>query len=141
MNSEVTDFRSILETAETIVMIGCSPNPYRTSNYIAKFLMEKGYRVIPVNPGEDEILGEKCYGKLADIPTDIEVDLINVFRNSVYTEGVMNEVTEWKSRSGQNPVVWTQLGVSSPAAEAIARQQHIPYVKNKCIMVEWEHAF
>lgn len=141
MNTEVTDLRSVLDAAKTIVIIGCSPNPYRTSNYIAKFLMDKGYKVIPVNPGQNEILGEKCYDKLTDIPADTKVDIINIFRNPAYTQEVMNDIVKWKLRSGQNPVVWTQLGVSTPQAEATAQEQHIPYVKNKCIMVEWEKAF
>src|SRR5690554_6490809 len=130
--------KDVLKSAKTIVMIGCSPNPYRTSNYIAKFLMERGYTVIPVNPGHDEILGVKCYRELKLIPSDTQVDIINIFRSKEHTAGVMEEVLKWKETTGQNPTVWTQLDVSSPEAEQLAEANDIPYIKNRCIMVERE---
>ena len=141
MQNPITDFKTVLERSETIAMIGCSPNPYRTSNYIAKFLMSKGYKVIPVNPGHDQILGETCYAHIGDISGDIQLDIVNVFRNQEHTYGVLEEIRAWKDKTGQSPVVWTQLNVSSPEAEALALRENIPYIKNQCIMVEWERNF
>ncbi len=132
------DVKEVLQSAKTIAIIGCSPNPYRTSNYIAKFLMERDYTIIPVNPGHDEILGVKCYRSLSDIPAQMQIDVVNIFRDSAHTAGVMDEVLEWNKASGQNPTVWTQLDVSSPEAEEIADKNNVPYIKNRCIMVEWE---
>ena len=138
MQPFITDYKTILIHAKTIVIVGCSPNPYRTSNFIAGFLKDKWYKIIPVNPGHDAILDEKCYKSLNDIPDTIRIDIVNIFRNSKYTAGILNEVKNWKDRTGQNPVVWTQLDVSSEEAEQIAEEEDIPYVKNRCIMVEWE---
>lgn len=132
--------KKILAEAKTIAMIGCSPDEYRTSNYAAKFLQERGYRVIPINPMVDEILGETSYASLQDVPEDTEIDIVNIFRNSAYSADAVKDASKWKEKTGQNPVVWTQLDVSSPEAEAIAQKHQMPYVKNKCIMVEWERA-
>lgn len=126
----------ILKEAKTVVITGCSPDPYRTSNYAATYLKERGYTIIPVNPGADNILGEKCYPSLNDIPDTVQVDIVNIFRNSRYSEMEVKEVVKWKSRTGQNPVVWTQLDVSSAGAELAAEEAELPYVRNKCIMVE-----
>lgn len=138
MQPFITDYKTILIHAKTIVIVGCSPNLYRTSNFIAGFLKDKGYKIIPVNPGHDAILDEKCYKSLNDIPDTTRIDIVNIFRNSKHTAGVLNEVKDWKDRTGQNPVVWTQLDVSSEEAEQIAEEADLPYVKNRCIMVEWE---
>lgn len=128
----------VLKSAKTIAMIGCSPNPYSTSNYIAKFLMERGYTVIPVNPGHDTILGVKSYSELNLIPSDTQIDIVNIFRSKEHTAGVVEEVLKWKGTTGQSPTVWTQLDVSSPEAEKLAEANDIPYIKNRCIMVERE---
>lgn len=128
--------QEVLKKTKIIVLIGCSPDPYRTSNYAAKFLMQRGYEVIPVNPNEEVILGEKCYPDLNSIPKNVRVDIVNVFRKSIHTEGVVDEVIEWNKKTGQKPVIWTQLDVSSPQAELKAKDADLPYIRNLCIMVE-----
>lgn len=134
----VPSLNDVFNSSKTIAIIGCSANEYRTSNYIAKFLMDKGYKIIPVNPNEDEILGETCYPSLNDIPDSFNIDIVNIFRANEHTAGVVNEVVTWQERTNQTPVIWTQLDVSSPEAEKIAASTQLPYIKNKCIMVEWE---
>jgi predicted CoA-binding protein len=141
MISDNKEIRTVLKQAKIVAMIGCSPNEYRTSNYAAKYLTEKGYRVIPVNPEADKIYGEISYDSLTDIPDDIEIDIVNVFRNSRYSAEAVSEVVDWKNKTGQNPVVWTQLDVSSPEAEKIAEVNELTYIKNRCIMVEWDRNF
>lgn len=131
--------QEVLKESKTVAIIGCSPDPYRTSNYAASYLKRKGYQIIPVNPKEKEILGEQCYSELADIPENIIIDIVNVFRRSIHTEGVVGEVIEWKKKTGQNPVIWTQLDVSSAEAELLAEQENLPYIRNRCIMVELDH--
>ena len=138
MSLNTPDINEVLDKSKTIAIIGCSANEYRTSNYIAKFLRERGYIIIPVNPAENEILGEKCYDALNDIPSNIIIDIVDIFRSKEHTSGVVDEILEWNKKTGQNPVVWTQLDVSSEEAESIAEKAQIPYVKNKCIMVELE---
>ncbi len=141
MIETISNINELLSKAKTVAIIGCSENIYRTSNYAARFLQERGYRVIPVNPGPEEIHGEKCYDSLTDIPNDVKIDIVNVFRNSDYADDAVRDVAEWKKLTGQNPVVWTQLDVSSPEAEKIAEEHNLPYVRNKCIMVEWDRYF
>ena len=138
MKLNTPDINEVLDKSKTIAIIGCSANQHRTSNYIAKFLKEKDYTIIPVNPTEKEILGQECFAELNDIPSETTIDIVNVFRASEHTAGVVKEVMEWNAKTGQKPVVWTQLDVSSPEAEEIAEDSQIPYIKNKCIMVEWE---
>jgi len=138
MSLNIPDIRQTLEESKTIAIIGCSANQYRTSNYIAKFLKNRDYTVIPVNPTEKEILGEKCYNELNDIPAETTIDIINIFRANEHTAGVVREVMERNKKTGQNPVIWTQLDVSSDEAERIAEKENLPYVKNRCIMVEIE---
>lgn len=138
MNKITPDLKEIFDKSKVIAIIGCSPNMYRTSNYIAKFMMEKGFTIIPVNPKEDQIFGLKCYPSLNDIPESENVDIVNVFRDSEYTLGVVEEVIEFKERTGQSPTIWTQLNVSTDKAKELASQNELPYVENKCIMVEWE---
>ncbi|XWN38098.1 MAG: CoA-binding protein [Balneola sp.] len=138
MSLNTPDINEVLNESKTIAIVGCSASEHRTSNYIAKFLKERGYTIIPVNPAESEILGEKCYDALNDIPTETPIDIVDIFRANEHTAGVVKEVMEWNKKTGQSPVVWTQLDVSSDEAEQIAEESQIPYVKNKCIMVEWE---
>lgn len=138
MALKIPKIKDVFSNTKTIAIIGCSANEYRTSNYIAKFLRERGFKIIPINPNEDEILGEKCYPSLNDIPTSTNIDIVNIFRASEHTAGVVEEVKEWNSKTQQNPVIWTQLDVSSLKAEAIAESAQLPYIRNKCIMVEWE---
>jgi|AntRauTorcE11897_2_1112592.scaffolds.fasta_scaffold00442_8 predicted CoA-binding protein len=141
MISDNKDIHKVLKEAKTVAMVGCSPNEYRTSNYAAKFLQEKGYRVIPINPGAEEIYGEKSYDNLNDLPSDVHIDIVNVFRNSEFSAEAAQDVAEWKKKTGQDPVVWTQLDVSSPEAEKVAEEHELPYIKNRCIMVEWDRNF
>ncbi len=141
MISANKEIHQVLKRAKTVAMIGCSPSQFRTSNYAAKFLQDCGYRVIPVNPHTNEIYGEKCYDNLNDLPEDTQVDIVNVFRNSDYSAEAVQDAAEWKKKTGQNPVVWTQLDVSSPEAEKIAEKNELPYIKNRCIMVEWNRNF
>ena len=141
MIETISNIDEVLSEAKTIAMIGCSPNIYRTSNYAARFLQKRGYRVIPVNPEAEEIYGEKCYDSLSDIPDNIQIDIVNVFRNSKYSADAARDVADWKEQTGQNPVVWTQLDVSSSEAEKIAEENELPYIRNKCIMVEWDRYF
>ncbi len=131
--------QTVLKESKTVAVVGCSPDPFRTSNYAAKYIQKRGYRLIPVNPAESQILGEKCYPNLDAIPSDIQLDIVNVFRNKRYTEGVVEEVASWKEKTGQNPVIWTQLDVSSHEAELKAEDAELPYIRNLCIMVELDH--
>lgn len=130
------NFLERLREADTIAIIGCSANKYRTSYHIASYLKENGYRIIPVNPSYEEVLGQKCYPEMSAVPTDAKIDIVDVFRDSQYTADMVNDIIEWSETTGQKPLVWTQLAVSSQEAKALAEEAGLDYVENQCIMVE-----
>lgn len=126
----------IIKSTETIAIIGCSSNPSRTSYRIAKYLENAGFTIIPVNPNEDSVLGHTCYPQITDIPDDITIDLVDIFRNKRYTAEMVEEIVKWSEESGQKPVIWTQIGVSSDEAKSLAEVNGFTYIEDKCLMVE-----
>jgi predicted CoA-binding protein len=126
--------RGILNTVKTIAMVGVSPKQNRPSFFVFKYLLERGYRVIPVNPGRagSEILGQKVYANLADIAEPI--DMIDVFRASQYATAVVEEALAMKPRPA---VIWMQLGVRNDEAAAQAEAAGIRVVMNRCPKIEY----
>lgn len=127
---------TVLQDADTIAVVGCSARPSRTSHQIAAYLQRHGYRIVPVNPNHDEILGEPCVPSLQDVPDDVTVDLVNIFRRPEHTAAMVRDAARYAETTGTTPVVWTQLGVSSPEAQQVAADAGLPYVRNRCIKVE-----
>lgn len=121
---------------QTIAIIGCSSNPYRTSYHVADYLQKAGLTIIPVNPNEQEVLGEKSYPSVFQIPETAKIDIIDIFRNKKYTEDMVRQITDWCEQTGQKPVVWTQLDVSTDASKKRAADNGLVYVENRCLMVE-----
>ena len=132
------DFRTVLDTAETIAVVGCSATPTRTSHKIARYLQERGYRIVPVNPNYDAVLGETCYSDLPSVPADIEIDIVDIFRAPKHTADMVRSAIERVKQTGQRPVIWTQLGVSSSEAEELAAEADLPYVRNRCVKIEYD---
>ena len=124
------------DSIDTIAIIGLSSNPGRTSHQIASYMQGEGFRIVPINPNETEVLGEKCYDSMKDLPADIRIDMVDIFRNKEYTADMVKEVAEWSKETGQSPVVWTQLNVSTPEAKQIAAEAGLEYIENRCLMVE-----
>ena len=124
----------ILKMTKTIALLGASPNPDRPSNGVMRFLLSKGYTVIPVNPGQagKEILGQTVYAKLSDIPQP--VDMVDVFRAPEFLDGIVAEATALP----QPPqVIWGQLGVRDDDAAAKAEAAGIKVVMNRCPAIEY----
>lgn len=128
--------KDIIEKAKNIAVIGCSKKPGRASCRVAGYLQRQGYRIIPVHPQYDEVLGEKTYPTVYDIPEDIQVDIVDIFRRSDHTAAMVDQVIRRKEQTGQEPVVWTQLNVSSDEARQKAKNAGLVYIENKCLMVE-----
>ena len=126
--------RGILNTVKTIAMVGLSPKDNRPSYFAFKYLLERGYRMIPVNPGQagGEILGQKVYAKLADIPEP--VDMVDVFRASQYALGIVKEALALKPRP---QVIWMQLSVRSDEAAKLAEDNGLKVVMNRCPKIEY----
>ena len=130
------EVQEAVNRAKVIAIIGCSNNPYRTSYHIAKYLKDAGFTIIPVHPDYDEVLGEKVYKTVYDIPADIHIDIVDIFRNSRYTAKMVDDILQRVEMTGQKPLVWTQLGVSSDEAKRKSEEAGLTYVEEKCLMVE-----
>lgn len=124
--------RGILRGVNTIAMVGASPNWNRPSYFAMKYLQAKGYRVIPVNPKEagKEILGEKVYASLTEIP--VPVDMVDCFRNSESIPPIADEAIQIGAK-----VLWMQLGVRNDAAAAKAEAAGLKVVMNRCPKIEY----
>ena len=126
--------RGILNTVKTIAMVGISPKENRPSYFAFKYLLERGYRMIPVNPGQaaKDILGQKIYAKLSDIPEP--VDMVDIFRASQFVPLIVQEALTLKPKP---QVIWMQLSVRDDAAAALAEQAGIKVVMNRCPKIEY----
>ena len=126
--------RGILNTVKTIAMVGISPNQNRPSYFVFKYLLGRGYHMIPVNPGQagKEILGQKVYAKLADIPE--RIDMIDIFRTSEHVMPIVREALELKPMP---QVIWMQLTIRNDEAAALAEQAGIRVVMNRCPKIEY----
>jgi len=125
------EIRKILENAGNIAVVGLSDKTDRTSYMVAQAMQSRGYRIIPVNPAAQgkQILGETCYGSLKDIPEP--VDIVNVFRRSEYCADVAREAADINAH-----VLWLQLGIVNDEAAAIAEQNGMRAIMDRCIKVE-----
>jgi hypothetical protein len=126
--------RGILNTVKTIAVVGASQKENRPSYFAYKYLLERGYRMIPVNPGHDgqTLLGQKIYARLADIPEP--VDMVDVFRSSQYALGIVQEALALTPRP---QVIWLQLGVRNDDAAALAEANGLKVVMNRCAKIEY----
>ncbi len=135
---ETPDLPPVLQDAETIAVVGCSATPTRTSHKIARYMQNRGYRIVPVNPNYDEVLGEPCYPDLPSVPAGIEIDVVDIFRAPQHTADMVRTAIERMKETEIRPVIWTQRGVSSSEAEELAAEAGLPYVRNRCIKVAYD---
>ena len=130
--------RDVLERVHTIAMVGASDNWKRPSYFAMKYLQEKGYRMLPVNPkvaaSGAEILGERAYPSLADAPGPFE--MVDVFRNSEAAAGVTDQAIELSEQKGIS-VIWMQLGVRNDEAARRAEAAGLTVIMNRCPKIEW----
>ncbi len=119
---------NILKEAKTIAVVGLSDNPERTSYQVTKAMQDNGYRIIPVNPKVDEVLGEKAYASLLDI--DEKIDIINVFRRSEFLPEIAKEAIQTDCK-----VFWAQQGVMNEEAYEILKENGFTVIMDVCIKV------
>lgn len=131
---DINSLRRILRESRVLAVVGLSADWYRPSYFAAKYMLEHGYRVIPVNPKYDSILGQRCYKSLRDIPE--KVDLVDIFRK---TQDVM-PIAEDAIAIGAR-VLWQQLGVKNDAAAAKARAAGLQAVMDRCVKIEHGRLF
>ena len=119
---------------KNIAVVGMSKNPDKAAHYVPKYLHDRGYNIIPVNPTATEILGKKCYSSLLDVP--VEIDIVDVFRPSEQVKPVIEESVKIKPK-----VIWLQEGIHNPDAETIAQKSGIKVVFNRCMLAEHQRLF
>jgi predicted CoA-binding protein len=127
-NPEDRELRILLGDAKTIAVVGLSANPERPSFGVAAYLQEHGYRIVPVNPNEREVLGERSYPSLAEVPADLPIDVVDVFRKPEATP----EVARQAVRVGAK-VLWLQEGIVSDEAYRIASAAGLEVIMGICI--------
>ena len=121
--------KDILKTAKVIAVVGLSPNPARDSYEVAEYLQQAGYRIIPVNPKADRILGEKVYPDLRSLPEPI--DVVDIFRRSEYVPAIVDEALEIGAKT-----IWMQLGVVHEEAARKAADAGLEVVMDRCMLRE-----
>ena len=126
MNDPITN---LLQNSKTIAVVGISDNPMRPSYGVSEYMQQHGYRIIPVNPQIGEVLGEKCYATLSEIPD--KIDILNVFRRPEFVPAIVEEAIRLKT-----PAIWMQEDVVHEEAAAKARAAGIFVVMDKCILKE-----
>ncbi|WP_294951303.1 CoA-binding protein [Sulfurovum sp.] len=130
VNSNKEEIRNIFNNVKTIAVLGLSPDPGKASHRVAKYLQEAGYKIVPVYPKEETILGEKVYRSLAEIP--FEIDMVDIFRKPAAFDAIADACIE----RGDIKVFWGQQGLVNNAAAQKAKEAGMTVVQNLCAMVE-----
>ncbi|MTI81327.1 MAG: CoA-binding protein [Firmicutes bacterium] len=128
-NPTDVQIKELLQKANTVAVVGLSDKPERDSHKVAKYLQGKGYKIIPVNPKYDSVLGEKCYKKVSEIPE--QVDIVDVFRRSIDTPPVVDDAISIKPAA-----IWLQLGIVNEDAANTAQQNNLMIIMDRCIKVD-----
>gem|GEM_PF-55387 len=128
----------VLKRYRVIAVVGASKNPEKEAHAVPAYLKLHGYTIIPINPTSQEVLGEKAYGSLLDIPPQLakQVDVVEVFRPSEELPEVAKQTAEFKRRHGRPFVFWAQLGLENEEAKKILAESGIAYVMNACMRIE-----
>lgn len=126
VNPSAEALRALLQETETIAVLGLSPKPDRPSHMVAKAMQGFGYRIVPVRPATAEVLGEKAYARLGDVPG--QIDLVDVFRAAEHLDAIVDECIALKI-----PAIWIQEGIVNQAAAQRARQAGMTVVMDRCI--------
>ena len=134
MTDDISTLRRILRDRKTIAVVGLSAEWHRPSFFAAKYMQQHGYRVVPVNPRYAEVLGERCYASLADIPHP--VDMVDVFRRADDVLPIAEQAIAIGARC-----LWQQIGVTNLAADELAREAGLDSVLDRCVKIEHARIF
>jgi predicted CoA-binding protein len=135
--------KEILTNCKTIAVVGLSREPEKASHKVALYMKKHGYRIVPVNPFVEEVLDEKSYPSLLDIPTEIqkEIDIVDIFRRSEDVQPVVEQAVKLRGMYGKPYVVWMQEGIVNEEAAATAQKTGFIVIMDKCIMQEHKRLF
>lgn len=128
----------ILNKYRTVAIVGLSRDASKDSNRVASYLQKQGYKIVPVNPTVDEVLGEKSYKSLLDIPDEVQktIEVVDIFRLSADVPPIIEQAVKIKELHDKPYVVWMQLGIINEQAAATAREAGLQVVMNRCMMQE-----
>ena len=137
------DVKEILTKYKTVAVVGISRDPSKDSHRVAEYLQSQGFRIIPVNPTADEVLGAKSYESLLDMPAEIQrtIEIVDVFRLSADVPPTVEQAVKLKERYDKPYVVWMQLGIINEGAAETAREAGITVIMNRCMMQEHKKLF
>ena len=138
MTYEEDEITEILRNHRNVAVVGISRNPKKDSYEVADYLKSKGYKIIPVNPFADEILGERCYKSLLDLPDDIKrsIEIVDIFRPSKDVLPIVEQALQLRRKYGRPFVVWMQLGIVNQDAAKMAKDAGMKVIMDKCIKIE-----
>lgn len=128
------EIKNIIENSKTVVVVGLSDKPYRPSHGVALYLQKHGYKIVPVNPHVDEVLGEKSYASLKEVP--VAIDVVDIFRKSEAVGPIVDDAIKVGAKA-----IWMQEGVINEEAANKAREAGLNLVMNKCMMKEHRKVF
>src|SRR4051812_10390503 len=134
MADDIASLRRILRSSRTIAIVGLSAEWHRPSFFAGKYLQEHGYRVIPVNPRYDQVLGERCHASLATI--EVPIDIVDVFRRTEDVMPIAEQAIAIKAKC-----LWQQIGVKNEAAAALAAAAGLDVVMDRCVKIEHGRLF
>ena len=137
------EIEEIFTKYKTIAVVGLSRENDKDSHRVSAYLKTHGFRIIPVNPFADEILGEKSYKSLLDIPPEIQktIEVVDIFRPSKDVPLIVEQAIKLKAMYGKPHVVWMQLGIVNAQAAEVAKKAGLTVVMNKCMMIEHKQVF
>jgi predicted CoA-binding protein len=135
------EIKTILRSSKVIAVVGLSKEIGKDSHRVSAYLQHHGYRIIPVNPFVDEVLDEKSYRSLLDIPVEIQktIDIVDIFRKASDVPPIVEQAIRIKAAVGRPLVVWMQLGIENEEAAEKARHAGLVVIMNRCLMVEHHH--
>jgi thioredoxin len=132
------DIKQILKRYRTVAVVGLSRDPEKASHRVAEYLQEQGYRIVPVNPTVDQVLGQRSYKTLLDIPAETQktIEVVDIFRPSEDVPSIVDQAVQLKQQHGTLRVVWMQLGIANKQAAQKAQKAGLTVVMDKCMMME-----
>jgi len=138
MSSSTDQSTAAILKLKTVAVVGLSKDPSKPSHDVAKYLKSHGYRIVPINPTVDEVLGEKSYKSLFDLPEQLkrEIDIVDIFRRAEDVPSIIEEAVQLHKSFGKPAAVWMQLGIVNEDAAAKARKAGLQVVMDRCMKIE-----
>ncbi len=137
------DTGKILQKYQVIAVVGCSRDPAKDAYIVPAYMLSRGFRIIPINPSGEDILGQRSYRSLEEVPYDLKsrIEIVNVFRPSSELLPIVHSIVKEKKSMPSLKVVWAQLGIKDDGAKALAEQNGLTFVQNKCMMRDYKVKF